>query len=84
MEKILKYQFFVLLAGTLFGWGNFSYELYGWFAVGRCIGACPAPGNNPFLAPCFYGAIVFTISFILNIIARKKSKAIPPKVCSNY
>ena len=35
MKKILISQFIILLAGTLFAWGNFGYELYNWLKAGK-------------------------------------------------
>ena len=68
MEKIIKTQFYVLLAGTVFAWGNFGYELYSWLNQKNCELGCQAfgPNPNPFLTPCFFGAIFFTIAFILS------------------
>jgi len=58
-------QFIVLLCGTLFAWGNFGYELYNWMKHKKCTTGCTV-GVNPFLTPCFYGAIFFTIAFVLS------------------
>lgn len=64
------YQFFVLLLGTLFAWGNFIVEFVAWRKHQICPTGC-AHGDkvvNPFLTPCFYGAIFFTIAFVLSAI----------------
>jgi len=74
MKKIIKTQFIVLLLGTLFAWGNFAWELISWINKKSCELGCSAPGTNPFLTPCFYGALFFTFSFILSAILLKKSK----------
>jgi len=74
MKKIIKIQFIVLLIGTIFAWGNFIYELVSWINKKSCELGCAEPGTNPFLTPCFYGAIFFTISFILSAILVKKIK----------
>lgn len=69
MEKIITIQFIVLLIGTLFAWTNFSIELFAWMKNEKCPMGCNGGKIvNPFLTPCFYGAIFFTISFILSII----------------
>lgn len=67
MNNIILAQFIVLLCGTLFAWGNFGYELYNWLKKKTCATGC-MPGVNPFLTPCFYGAIFFTIAFVLSVI----------------
>lgn len=67
MKQIIVIQFVVLLAGMLFAWGNFGYELYNWLKVGKQVG-CAVGVSNPFFTPCFYGAIFFTIAFILSAI----------------
>ncbi len=67
MGKIILAQFIVLLCGTIFAWGNFGYELYSWIKKNTCTTGC-MPGVNPFLTPCFYGAIFFTIAFVLSCI----------------
>jgi len=72
MKKIAIVQFWILLAGTLFAWGNFVFELVSWINKKSCELGCAEPGTNPFLTPCFYGAIFFTISFILSAILVKK------------
>lgn len=71
MKNILINQFIVLLIGTLFAWGNFGYEFYKWKCSNELVG-CAIYTQNPFLTTCFYGAIFFTIAFILNIISIRK------------
>lgn len=71
MKKVIKFQFIILLLGTLFAWGNFGYELYNWLKIGKQIG-CAIGAINPFFTPCFFGAIFFTIAFALSRILLKK------------
>ena len=77
MEKIIKIQFYVLFAGTVFAWGNFSYELYSWLNQKNCELGCQAfgPNPNPFLTPCFFGALFFLTALILNILILKSLKS---------
>ena len=65
MHNIVVAQFIVLLCGTLFAWGNFGYELYSWLKNKKCTTGCVV-GKNPFATPCFYGAIFFTVAFVLS------------------
>jgi len=74
MRKIILAQFIVLLAGTLFAWFNFGLELYSWLQKKSCTTGCAAGLTNPFLTPCFWGAIFFSLAFILSCILVKKSK----------
>lgn len=71
MKKIILTQFIILLAGTIFAWYNFFVELTVWLGKSACQTGC-VPGANPFLAPCFYGAIFFTLAFILSAVILKK------------
>ena len=70
MGKIIIALFVILLLGTLFAWTNFIVELVAWRKNKTCTTGCVAPGKvvNPFLTPCFYGAIFFTIAFVLSTI----------------
>ena len=74
MKKLIWIQFWVLLLGTLFAWSNFSWELYNWLQQKSCTLGCATPGTNPFLTPCFYGAIFFTAAFILSAKLLKLKK----------
>lgn len=74
MRKVIVSQFIILLLGTLFAWTNFSLEIIAWIKKTNCPTGCAAGTVivNPFLTPCFYGAIFFTISFILSAILFSK------------
>jgi len=70
MRKIILAQFFILLVGTVFAWSNFTLELFNWLNNRACTTGCSASDNvvNPFLTPCFYGAIFFTLAFLLSLV----------------
>lgn len=74
MKKLIKIQFFVLLAGTLFAWSVFSIELYSWIKDITCPVGCPVNSPNPFLTPCFGGATFFLIALILSIKIKTRVK----------
>jgi len=76
MKKIVLAQFIILLLGTLFAWANFADELYSWLNQQSCQLGCVAYSAkpNPFLTPCFYGALFFLAAFILSAIMLKKAK----------
>ena len=72
MKKVLVSQFVVLLVGTIFAWGNFAYELSGWLRAGYLQTGCSVGATNPFLTPCFYGALFFALALVLSIVSLKK------------
>jgi hypothetical protein len=72
MKKLITAQFILLLLGVLFAWTNFSIELISWMNQKACALGCAAAGVNPFLTPCFYGALFFTATFVLSCIMMKK------------
>jgi hypothetical protein len=76
MKKLIWIQFFVLLAGTLFAWTNFTIEMIDFLNKRACSTGCVVGVVNPLLTPCFYGAIVFTIAFVLSAMILKKMKNI--------
>lgn len=70
MKKIIQIQFFVLLVGTVFAWTNFLNELFDWLNDQPCETNCVANNAliNPFLTPCFYGALFFLAAFLLSLM----------------
>lgn len=73
MKKIIWIQFVVLLGGVIFAWTNFIMELNNYLAKKACTLGC-AIGTNPFYTPCFWGAVFFSIAFILNVLIILSSK----------
>ncbi len=76
MKKIITAQFVILLAGTIFAWTNFGIELVDWLNKRACTTGCAVGLVNPFFTPCFYGAMVFALAFVLSAVMLKKSKDI--------
>lgn len=80
MKKIIYAQFIVLLVGTVFAWTNFTNELFAWLNDKPCETGCSATNAviNPFLTPCFYGAVFFAIALLLSMamlyLGRKKTE----------
>lgn len=64
-SKYVKIQFFVLLGGTLFAWTNFAIELIDWLELRKDTFGC-SETTNPFLTPCFFGALFFLLAFLLS------------------
>ncbi|HQA96149.1 MAG TPA: hypothetical protein PLN18_02155 [Candidatus Colwellbacteria bacterium] len=67
MTRLTIIQLVVLVAGTIFAWGNFIKEFVAWRNKKSCEAGC-APGVNPFKTPCFYGALVFAIALVLHLL----------------
>jgi hypothetical protein len=74
MKKIINELFIILLIGTIFAWANFIYEFVVWIGGKANVFSCLPNSVNPFLTPCFYGALMFSIAFILTIILKRKYK----------
>jgi hypothetical protein len=74
MKKLIISQSILLLGGTIFAWTNFALELSRWLDKKSCTTGCAVGLTNPFLTPCFYGAIGFLIAFILSAVMLKKIK----------
>ena len=73
MKKLIIAEFVVLLLGTLFAWGNFLSELLSWINGRKCETGCIIGLTNPFFTPYFYGALFFTLAFILSAILLAKA-----------
>lgn len=73
-KKFATTQFYVLLLGTLFAWGNFIWELMVWAGAKTSPLGCVPGITNPFLTPCFFGALFFTAAFVISILILKKVK----------
>ena len=74
MKKLIWSEFFILLAGAIFAWTNFGIELIDWLNKRACSTGCAVGIVNPFLTPCFYGAVFFLLAFIISAIILKQFK----------
>ncbi len=62
----------LLSFGVVFAWGNFAFEWYKYFTSnGDYIGCAGVPVPTPFQTPCFYGAMIYLISFIVSFYSLK-------------
>ncbi len=66
MKKLIVAEVIILLVGTLFAWTNFAIEMVDWLNARACSTGCVVGLVNPFLTPCFYGAVFFLIAFIIS------------------
>lgn len=75
MKMLIKTQFFILLLGTIFAWGNFIWELINYLQDKECTTGCTVGLVNPFRTPCFFGAMFFLIAFVISaMMIRSVSK----------
>lgn len=76
-QSFEKYFLIFMGACVLFAWGNFALELKGVQPdPNAIITVCQSNPANPFLSACFFGSILFTLSFVLTLInfTKKSSK----------
>ncbi len=66
VAKLVKFQFWLLLAGTIFAWANFGVELKDWMDDSVCTAGCAAGAVSPFVTPCFYGVLFFLLAFLVS------------------
>jgi len=62
MATVLWIEFGVLLAGTIYAWYNWYLVL-----VKKCDTCSISVHENPFTSKCFWGALFFTLAFLVNI-----------------
>lgn len=74
-QKWQQYLTWLLGAGTVFAWGNWGYVAYKLFREEQCLSACPVGITNPFLTPCFYGASIYLIGFIIALVLLYRSNS---------
>ncbi len=70
-----KYLLFLLGGGTIFAWSNFTFGLVKFLAHqgdGPVIGCSGQVVLNPFDTPCFIGAVIYLIAFVVSLIAFRK------------
>ena len=64
----------LLGAGVIFAWGNWSYVAYKLWRGEVCPSACPANVTNPFLTPCFYGACIYLVAFLIALFLHRRGQ----------
>ncbi len=74
-KNLEKYLVLFLIAGTLFGWGNFVIELCKFYIFKGPKTSCSGYiVSTPFATPCFYGSMLYLISLTASILTFKKLK----------
>ncbi len=72
----------LLIASTLFAWGNFAFGVYKFYAVqnGPKVSCSGVPTDNPILTPCFFGSLIFlaALAVSLTLISRRSKNTQAP------
>jgi hypothetical protein len=62
----------LLIAGTVFAWGNFAYEVYRFSQPQPAASAFSCPKGeaavNPLMTPCFYGALIYLTALVVSLL----------------
>lgn len=76
-QNLQKRLGYLLIAGTIFAWGNFSRELIKFYtaAQGTQVSCSGVPTNNVLLTPCFIGACIFLTALITSLIIAHTAKS---------
>lgn len=69
-----KFLVFFLVAGTLFGWGNFIVEICRFYIFNNPTSCSGVSTATPFATPCFYGSLLYLLSLAASLIALQRLK----------
>ena len=66
-----------LTGGSIFAWTNFLLLAYDFYhtPIGQGVGCSGVPTSNPFVTPCFVGAVLFLVSLIFSLFILRKDKS---------
>ncbi|OGC46098.1 hypothetical protein A2V49_04080 [candidate division WWE3 bacterium RBG_19FT_COMBO_34_6] len=67
----------LLIAGTIFAWSNFGYEVYKFYLASNVdkISCSGVPTENVFATPCFVGACIFLSGLLASIFTKKCARS---------
>ena len=72
ISKKYGYLLYLLIAGTLFAWGNFFFEFYKfYFSIGPKVSCSGIITDNVFNTPCFHGALIYLLALTALLIYRR-------------
>jgi len=64
----------LLLVGVVFALSNFGLQLMKFYSgSGEQVSCSGVLISNPFMTPCFFGAMFFLISFIVSVVIVRKN-----------
>ncbi len=74
-----KYLVIFLVAGTIFGWGNFTLEFCKFYFFKNPTSCSGLAVSTPFATPCFYGSVLYLAGLLSSIIVKRKlSRRVKP------
>lgn len=73
-KKFERNFLYFMIFSIIFAWSNFAIELKGVKPNPDALVTVCKPTTNPFLSPCFFGSILFTLSFLTTLLLVKKKK----------
>lgn len=73
-KKHQKYLVIFLVAGTLFGWGNFIIEFCRFYFFKNPTSCSGLVVSTPFATPCFYGSVIYLLSLASSFITLRQFK----------
>lgn len=69
-----------LVAGTLFGWGNFILEICRFYWYNNPTSCSGVSIETPFATPCFYGSVLYLLSLAASFVTLQFLRHLsPPK-----
>lgn len=76
-RKSEKHLAIFLTGGSIFAWTNFLLLAYDFYhtPIGQGVGCSGVPTSNPFVTPCFVGAVLFLVSLIFSLFILRKDKS---------
>lgn len=71
-----RYAKALLIASSIFAWGNWTWGIIQYYVFKSDSFTCSgASVNNPFITPCFIGALFFTSALVhFTLISKKTTK----------
>lgn len=69
-----KYLVIFLVAGTIFGWGNFTLEFCKFYFFKNPTSCSGLVVSTPFATPCFYGSVIYLLSLTVSILTKRSIK----------
>jgi hypothetical protein len=75
-EEVTKKQDnlrYLLIAGTIFAWGNFAVEITKYYSSKTAlkVSCSGVATDNVFLTACFYGSVIFLTALIVSLVISK-------------
>lgn len=73
-KKFEKNFLYFMIFSIIFAWSNFAIELKGIKPNPGALFTVCVPTGSPFTSACFFGSILFTLSFLATLILVRRKK----------